>query len=347
MDPESLYRAHEGSLEDFWSRRANQLQHDLHIHPFGRRVHLRSNDPQALRAAEHSEAVYSRARQSDAPPFELQIVVHAPPQDPGPPPEDLVSYIQYSGAQDWLSLQFGAWGACHAALDRREAIFVLSPSLAARPDLVSAWGVNTVLNNLFTRHGYAMLHAGGLVREGRVLLLMAPHGAGKSTTAFHLAHAGYRLLADSQVYLTEVEGDLQLTGFPVGRIKLRPDALDSFPGARPFATSEHVRGEEKQAVDVRAYDRRLICDTAVIPAAIDLCLLSVGEGASTHLEPVARDEILPAVMANSLHYDSPVVWEANLRLILQMLDRASCYRLEVGADPAGIIRTVEGLGHPA
>ncbi len=343
MDPEALYSAHQGSLDDFWGRRMNQLHHDVDIYPFGRRVHVWSNDRRALRAALQSEAMYSRAPRSEAPPFELQIVVHAPPQDPGPPPEDLVSYIHYAAAQDWLSLQFGGWGTCHAALDRRQASFVLSPSLAARPDLVSAWGVNTALNNLFTRHGYAMLHAGGLVRGERVLLLMAPHGAGKSTTAFQLAHAGFRLLADSQVYLTAVEGDLQLAGFPVGRIKLRPDALEAFPEARPYAATEQVRGETKHTVDVRAYDKTLICESAIIPARIDLCLLSRGEGPATRIEPVVADEILPAVMVNSLHYDRPDVWEANLQLILQMLGRARCYRLEVGADADGIIQAVGAL----
>ena len=109
----------------------------------------------------------------------------------------------------WFNLHLGAWGSCFADLRTGFGVAILAPTFAARPDLVARHLINTLLTNFLTRNGFAMLHATGLVRNGtplngdrslrlrkasaqgathptRVLLLMAPHNSGKSTTALRL-----------------------------------------------------------------------------------------------------------------------------------------------------------------
>ena len=122
-------------------------------------------------------------------------------------------------------LTWRLWGNCFADMKRFEAHTVLASSLAEDPEQVCQVFVNTILNNFLTRRGYSMLHASALVKDGHILVLQAPHGTGKSTTALRLLLNGYQLLSDSQIYLAEREGALWMGGFPVGRTKLRADML--------------------------------------------------------------------------------------------------------------------------
>jgi len=82
------------------------------------------------------------------------------------------------------------------------ALAVLSPELAARPELVSRCLLNTLLNNLLTERGLKLLHATSLVQGNRVLLLIAPHGTGKSHHRPAPGAGGLPLMSDSQVYIT-------------------------------------------------------------------------------------------------------------------------------------------------
>jgi hypothetical protein len=187
-----------------------------------------------------------------------------------------------------------------------------------------------------------MLHATGLVVGDRALLLMAPHNTGKSTTALRLVLAGYRLLSDSHIYAAQYHDGLLLTGFPVGRIKLRQDMAAEFPQLQPLLTPEAARDETKYVVDLRRLLPERVCAEAVYPARLDLCLLSRSNMAASRLTPAHRAEIEEAVMLNSLHYDPDEVWTRNLAILELLLDRCQLHRLSVGSDPAGIVAAVSG-----
>ena len=86
-------------------------------------------------------------------------------------------------------------------MERCEAHVILASTLAENPEQVCQLSINTILNNFLTRHGYSMLHASALLKDGNILVLQAPHRTGKSTTALRLLLNGYQLLSDSQIYL--------------------------------------------------------------------------------------------------------------------------------------------------
>jgi hypothetical protein len=272
------------------------------------------------------------------------LIVRSSGDDPGPPPEDPFEQIQYSGEGDWIHLQFGAWGNAFADLREGEGVAILSEPLAARPDLISRGLLNTLINNYLTRNGFAMLHATGLVDDSRVLLLMAPHNTGKSTTALRLTLSGlYKMVSDSQIYLARVEGGLQLTGFPVGRGKLRPDMLPHFPALRPLISPERVRDETKYVLDLRELDPSLVQEDAVYPEEIALCLLKPNGMTDSAIREASLEEAWEAVMLNSLHYDSRKIWEENLKLIEALLSRAQLFHLEIGTDGAGMLETIRTI----
>jgi hypothetical protein len=347
MEFETLFDQHRDKLEDFWGRRQNGPHFGREFCLFGRPIHIFSNDQAVLASVDYSQPLYSTAPATDAAPFTIQLVVRAAPVNPGPVPDNLVDWIQYTGDADWLAMQFGTWGHCHADLAANWARAVLTPQLARRPDLVSRCLLNTLFNNFLTFNGFSMLHATCLPHNGRVLLLMAPHNTGKSTTALRLALAGYPLMSDSQVYVTCDASGLQLTGFPVGRIKLRQDVVSEFPHLHPLLVPEQVRDETKYTLDLRQLTPALVCEEVVRPAAIELCLLTRSGTRDTHLTPATRPAVMEAVMLNSLFYDTAAVWRRNLTSIGQLVDRARLHHLAIGSDSAGIVATVAPLldGH--
>ncbi len=346
MEFDGLYARHAAGLEDFWGRRENDSVATRDFEVFGHCVRLASNQVGVLAAADFSAPMYSTAPAVDAPPLLIRLVVRPMPQPPGPLPDNLFSHIQYTGADDWLALQLGAWGHCQVDLAAGRALAVLSPELAAEPEVISRCLLNTLLNNFMTARGLSMLHATSLARDAdgrRVLLLIAPHGTGKSTTALRLALAGYPLMSDSQVYVTQQRDSLQLTGFPVGRVRLRHDMLPDFPSLHALLAPEEVRGETKFTLDLRRVDPALVRETAVTPEQVDLCLLTRRTVADTTLRPATRAEVMDVAMQNSLHYDRADAWRANVAGIERLVDRARWFHLTVGRDAESLLEAIRSL----
>ncbi len=356
-----LYAKYRPQHEDFWHRRALEPEFSRTFRVNGCSVEMTSNHAGVLTVADLVAPQYSVAPPRPGAGFRLQIAVHAPTVDPGPPPEDMFPFIHYAGSGDWFNLHLGAWGSCFADLRTGFGVAILAPTFAARPDLVARHLINTLLTNFLTRNGFAMLHATGLVRNGtplngdrslrlrkasaqtathptRVLLLMAPHNSGKSTTALRLTLSrAFRLLTDSMVYLSETPDGLQLTGFPVGRGKLRRDMLPHFPELAPLLTPEQVRDETKFVLDLHQLDSTLVYDEAIVPDQIDLCLLKRNGQPKTFIQEATLEETWEAIMLNSLHNDTPEVWAENLRLIEPLVNRARLFHLEIGTEGNGII----------
>ena len=343
MDFDSLYARHAADLEDFWGRRDNDTTATRDFAVFGHCVRLASNQPGVLAAAEHSAPLYSTAPVVDAPPLLIRLVVRPTPQTPGPLPQNLFSHITYTGADDWLAIQLGGWGHCQVDLSAGRALAVLSQELASEPEVVSRCLLNTLLNNFMTARGLSMLHATCLARDGRVLLLIAPHGTGKSTSALRLALAGYPLMSDSQMYISQQPDRLLLTGFPVGRVRLRRDMLADFPALHALLRPEEVRGETKFTLDLRRVDPALVRDTAVTPERVTLCLLTRHTGADTTLRAAARADVMDVAMQNSLHYARAEAWRANVAGIERLVDMAHAYHLTVGRDTQGLLDAIASL----
>jgi hypothetical protein len=304
---------------------------------------MASNQAGVLAAADFSQPLYSLAPAVESAPLVIRLVVRPAPLPVGPVPENLFSHIQYTGEGDWLALQLGAWGHCQVNLAAGHALAVLTPELAERPEIVSRCLLNTVFNNLLTARGLSMLHATSLVRDGRVLLLIAPHHTGKSTSALSLTLAGYPLMSDSQVYITLQTVGFSLTGFPVGRVKLRRDMLPGFPELRSLLTAEEVRGETKFVLDLRQLNPALVYETAVVPAGIELCLLTRQADPATTLRPATREAVMEAAMLNSLHYDRAEAWRVNVAAIERLVETARWHHLAVGTDAGQLVARVNQL----
>jgi hypothetical protein len=249
--------------------------------------------------------------------------------------------ITYTGDAAWLMWRLGGWGQVHVDLVAGRATAVITPELAQRPDLIAQCLLNTILLNFCIANGFAMLHASCLVRDSHVLLLMAPHNSGKSTTALRLLLSGYQLVSDSMVFVVPDNG--QLAGFPVGKIKLRADMVAHFPQLHSLLEREAVRDETKYTLDLRKFDGALVRATAVPPQQVTLCLLARHDAPETLVTPVTRQQLHEAVILNSLFYDTPAIWQHNLAQLQPLLDKAAAHQLTVGTNPEEIIQVVNDL----
>lgn len=338
-----LYHQHQHRMEDFWSRRTNAPKYERLIYVFGQPVLFESNDEQVLEAATLAEQMYSSWDSYGDPGWRVHFTVHdINPQSP-PPPERLIDLVHYAGADDWLSIGLREWGSCFVNMKQGEAHAILSSSLAGNPQLVCQVLINTILNNFATRHGFSMLHASALVNDGYILVLQAPHGTGKSTTALRLLLNGYQLLSDSQIYLVERGGDLWMGGFPIGRIKLREDMLPLFPALAAEAQTEPVRNETKHRVDLTRVKPELARREMIRVGRVEFCLLERWNRVESTIEPLSEDEFWTEVMVNSLHYDTAEVWKENLRNVDLLLRKANLHRLRIGTSEDEIIKTVNEL----
>jgi hypothetical protein len=342
-DFDELYNQYQSRLEDFWSRRANAPGYERTIRVFGQPIVFDSNHEEALESATLAEQMYSTWDRGRDRPWHVHLIVHDGDGQPAPPPERLIDLLHYTGAQGWLSIGLDQWGRCFVDMQRGEAYAVLASSLANRPEQLCQVLVNTILTNFITRHGYSMLHASALVKEEQILLLQAPHGTGKSTTALHLLRDGYQLLSDSMVYIGEHDGKLWMGGFPVGRIKLRRDMLARFPALAAEAQPEPVRNETKHRVDLMRLAPASTRREMIPVQRVEFCLLERWDKLQSTLEPLVEEELWPQIMVNSLHYDTRELWHENLRRIGLLLRKARLHRLRIGTSEEDILRTVDRL----
>lgn len=342
-DFNELFRKHNQEMEDFWSRRTNAPKYERLIHMFGHPVLFDSNHARVLDSASLAGQMYSTSDPQEGPVWRVHLTIHDSEPRPARSPRRLIDLVRYAGAGDWLSIDLREWGNGFVDMKRAEAHAVISSSLAENPELVCQVLINTILNNIATRHGYSMLHASALVKGDHILVLQAPHGTGKSTTALRLLLNGYQLLSDSQVYLGEREDALWMGGFPVGRIKLRTDMLPLFPALAAEAREEPVRNETKHRVDLTRVDPALSHRAMIQIRRVEFCLLERWDRSESKIESLSEDELWPELMVNSLHYDTPELWNENLRRVDRMLRQAQLHRLHIGTSEAEIIRTVNGL----
>jgi len=103
------------------------------------------------------------------------------------------------------------------------------------------WGLSNLLAaalavRLPSRPG-ALLHAAGVVVDGRAFLLIGPEGAGKSTFARMAGEGGARVISDDAVLVDGASGGLALLGSPTRA----HEATQLGPGRWPVAAVLHAR----------------------------------------------------------------------------------------------------------
>ena len=114
---------------------------------------------------------------------------------------------------------------------------------AALPYYETAAPLRALWHAWFSAHGLLPLHGACVGRDGDALLLTAPGGNGKSTTALLALQAGFDYLADDWCHIAPHAPAAAHSLF--GTAKLRPDNLHRFPGLADRIHNHDKLDEEK------------------------------------------------------------------------------------------------------
>ena len=174
---------------------------------------------------------------------------------------------------------------------------------------------------LLMARGFAGIHATGLERNGRTVLIRGPRGSGKSVLALAAVERGWRILADSTVWI-DPKGDWW--GIPWW-LRLRRSAVALFPKLNldsAALVAEEDNGEDKLEVSVDQ-----ICPGSGVlhgPAGIVL-FLERNLRAESRLETVAKGELGGLWQAGSSGRETlaPAYYERIEQILKQRVGRLS------------------------
>jgi hypothetical protein len=214
---------------------------------------------------------------------------------------------------------------------------VRASALGAEP--ADLWAVShplftLPLVELLKRRGLYGLHAGGVCRNGRALLLPGTSGSGKSTLTLALARAGFGFLGDDTLFLKEG----RVLAFP-DEFDLTDETVSFFPELAPLLAGERPDGWRKRQLRVeKEYGAEVVWDCE--PAL--LVFPRVTGGPESELIPMEPGEALLELVPNVLLTD-PGSSQAHLDALAGLAERCRCYRLETGRDLEGAVRMLEAL----
>jgi hypothetical protein len=194
------------------------------------------------------------------------------------------------------------------------------------------------LLEMMRRRGLFGIHAGGLVIDGRAILLAGASGAGKTTLTLALLRAGFGFMGDDTLFLSPDERGLRIQAFP-DEVDVTPGTAQLFPelglpGSEACSHPEHkrpVRAEIAYGLDV-AWEAR--------PGI--LIFPRVAHADHSVLTPMGPQEALVELAPNVLLTD-PRAAQAHFDAIAELARSSRCYRLETGRDLEAVAQVIRSL----
>lgn len=293
---------------------------------------------------EVADRVASRLAAFAAPPsgaapelrLDVRIVPDAPTGEPPPgrpvydPP---VGRVTYDDAADVLHLQVGA----HVTVVCAPAEGTIRARVAAASAATHAWLVahpllTIALVEVLARRGLFTVHAGGVARDGRALLLAGGSGAGKSTLTVALVRAGHALLGDDLTFVRPTGETVEILAFP-DEIDLADDAAGFFPELDPVLRAAPLGARGKRALRPATLTGAPVA-WRCRPAAV--VLPRVSGARASDLRPVDPAEALLELAPNVL-LTEPRSTQRHLDALGALVESCPCYRLDTGRDLDGAV----------
>jgi hypothetical protein len=192
---------------------------------------------------------------------------------------------------------------------------------------------------LLKRRGLYGLHAGGVCRDGRALLLPGTSGSGKSTLTLALARAGFGFLGDDTLFLAPRPGEgVRILAFP-DEFDLTEQTLAFFPElAALFGDAPRTGWRKRQVRAERAYGAPVVWECA--PAV--LVFPQVAGTPASELTPLSPGEALLELAPNVLLTEGRSS-QGHLDVLAELVERSACYRLATGTDLEAAVELLGGL----
>ena len=194
---------------------------------------------------------------------------------------------------------------------------------------------------LLRHRGIHSMHAAGLVRSDKGLLVVATAGAGKSTLALALLEAGWKALSDDSVVLRPMGDGVEALALRRD-LYLEPPALEGFPGLT----------ERWQDPPLGASSKRWLALEAAFPGqSVERCkprwvlFPRAVDRAVSELRPLPSHHALGKLIGQSfLVFLEPTRASAQIEALRRLVQQSRCYELLTGRDlledPTAVARRV-------
>jgi hypothetical protein len=183
------------------------------------------------------------------------------------------------------------------------------------------------LIEMLKRRGMYSIHAAGVSRGGRGLLLAGSSGAGKTTLAVALARAGFEFMGDDMLFLSTDTSRLRIHAFP-DEVDVTEHTASFFPELQPLLARPKRPGWPKWAFRAESVFDTQVAWTCT-PAA--LVFPSIAATHTSRLEPIGAREALMDIAPNVL-LTEPGACQEHLAILARLANETPCYRLSTGRD---------------
>jgi HprK-related kinase A len=187
---------------------------------------------------------------------------------------------------------------------RRQALFLFDGTTTFEPmPLAQAfplveWGFNWAVST--HAHGFLMIHAAVVEKNGCAAILPAPPGSGKSTLCAALIHRGWRLLSDELTLIRPADGAVLPMVRPVSLKNASIDVIRRYVPGVVFSRPVHDTAKGTVAHLKAPGDAVARAREPARPAWIIYPKYTAGS--ATRLTPVARGRSFMALADNSFNY---------------------------------------------
>ncbi|MDQ6829916.1 MAG: hypothetical protein M3081_13740 [Gemmatimonadota bacterium] len=187
------------------------------------------------------------------------------------------------------------------------------------------------LVEMMKRNGRYMVHAAGVCRDGRALLLPGESGAGKSTLTLALMRAGFALLGDDTCYLSATPSGLRILPF-ADAMNVTDHTAQFFPEVSraeqlPHEVPRRPGTFKRSVLPEDVFDIELASECA--PAVVVFPAISDRE--ESIIEPLDPASALLELTPNVLLTD-PRSSQLHLDALAALVRESRCYRLKTGRD---------------
>jgi hypothetical protein len=231
---------------------------------------------------------------------------------------------------------------CVLRIDRRErrGRITVAPGRADR--LRGTTGI-AAIEAAADAAGQIMLHAAGLTLPGdeRCIVIHAPSGTGKSTTALALMHSGFGLCSDDALFAGTDEGGIFVWGFP-SDVKVHRHTLKMMPWLEPVLAGEWNK-EDERPIRWKALPALGRIEDRTPRRIAALFRLARAQEGETEIVSVGRAEVLASLAADNVRTGLTgllPLQQRRFNMLARLVASVPVYELRAGRDLTDLARVI-------
>ncbi len=184
------------------------------------------------------------------------------------------------------------------------------------------WGMNWCITT--SAHQFLILHAGVVEKNGKVIVMPAEQGAGKSTLTAALVFNGWRLFSDELALFSLADSLLYPCTRPINLKNESIDIIGNYIAGAVFSAVAEDTHKGRVALLKPPTESVLRMDE---PAALHAVVFPrYVPGSQATLTPVDKLDAFQQLIGHSFNYD--ILGEEGFKLVVDLLQKVDCYQFE-------------------